>query len=236
MAPWQITAAVVVVLIAAATVYGFTKLGDPDVSGAGTTPTSSDTSSSPQAKTALWLGDSYTLGTGAANAAQGEACLTSTALGWNCRLDAEGGAGYVYKGSIAGNKPLPARLAETRSAYSDPDVVLVDAGRNDGTLPAAEVRSAASKYLTAVRAAWPNARLVLITPYYMTSTGEFGPLPALYRARAKELHAQVIDPIAEGWISPAKTGSLTIADKVHPTPAGHQWIAQHLAADLRPGS
>jgi lysophospholipase L1-like esterase len=236
MAPWQIAAAVVVVLIAAATVYGFTKLGNPDVSGAGTTPTGGDISVGTAATpvTALWLGDSYTAGTGATTPAASEACLTSDALGWECLRDAEGGTGYLADGhkNSAAYQPAPARLAATKARFPNPGIVLVDLGRNEGLTPWAQVKPVATKYLNDVRATWPNARLVLIVPYYLASTGPISQFAELYRAQAGKLHATVVDPIADGWID-AASAKLTISDHVHPNPAGHEYIAKHLAAELR---
>jgi lysophospholipase L1-like esterase len=181
----------------------------------------------------LWIGDSYTAGTGAASPESGEACLTAQAMGWRCTLDAEGGTGFVNPGAGAGSKPVPARLAQDRR--DSPNVVVVDVGRNDGLEPWGRVRPVVTKYLTDLRAAFPRAHLVLIAPYYMADSSRFagGRFAALYRRLAPTLHAVVIDPEVAGWMGTAQTAGLTIGDHVHPSPAGHKLIAQHLAADLK---
>lgn len=60
---------------------------------------------------ALWIGDSYTAATGAPTVGQGEAALTSKALGWDYAIDAEGGTGFLDPGvDGSGNTVLsPAR-------------------------------------------------------------------------------------------------------------------------------
>jgi lysophospholipase L1-like esterase len=47
-------------------------------------------------------------------------------------------------------------------------------------------------------------------------------------ARAAYPRVVVFDPIAEQWRFPRS------ADHLHPTAAGHQWIAERIATGLRP--
>ncbi len=184
----------------------------------------------------LWIGDSYTAGVGATPSTS-ESCLTSDALHLVCALDAEGATGFLADGHQASPTftPLIGRLEEDRREYSPADVV-VDAGRNDQGLPLRDVEAAAGIYLKQLRADFPDAKVAIIAPYYMTSTSE--PCGTAFvrflRTQATMLgFAGVIDPIAEGWISPTTSGRLTIADHVHPDRAGHRYLAEHLAPDLR---
>jgi lysophospholipase L1-like esterase len=180
----------------------------------------------------LWLGDSYTAGTGAGDLAHGEACQTALALGWVCRVDGQGGTGFVADGHVNSKKfaPLGDRLSATAAKY-DPDVVVIDAGRNDSTAPKADVKAAAEAYFERVRQAWPHARLIAVAPYYLGRDDR--PLGGWFAPFEKSLVEQYggtfVDPFAEGWTTRALTGK----DKLHPTPQGHAWIAEHLAPDLR---
>lgn len=235
--PWLKVVFGVACLVAIVAAVAYAVAPSAKVADAGQAPGYTPPTAAPVQTESLWIGDSYTEGTGAGDGKSGEACLTAAALDWSCEMDAEGGTGFVNDGhdNVATYQPLPARLATDAAKYPRADVVIIDAGRNDASLSVPKVEAAASKYLTDVRAAFPKARLVLIVPYYMTSKAEFGPLGDLYRSRAKALHAQVIDPIGEGWIGSAST-DLVIADKIHPNPAGHVYIAKHLAADLKAAS
>jgi lysophospholipase L1-like esterase len=184
---------------------------------------------------ALFLGDSYTAGTGATGVTTGEACLTANALGWVCNLDAQGGTGFVTGApSSAGFGALPTRLTATHSAKLA-DIIIIDAGRNDGDQDPAKVQTAIRNYLHAVRQAWPLAKLVVVEPYYMgQAASPLSPATlAVLRAQTKRAGGVLVDPIGEGWIKRSLTAKMTIKDGIHPTPAGHRYIARHLVADLR---
>jgi lysophospholipase L1-like esterase len=187
----------------------------------------------PTQPSSLWIGDSYTQGVGAVDQSHAESCLTSTAMGWVCNTDAEGGTGFIANGRVTDPTyaPVGRRLAADKANLLA-DVVIVDAGRNDSTLPEPKLEHAADREFAGIRKDWPKAQLVAIVPYFMNATGRTAAFAAFERAEMVKYHGQVVDPIAEGWIS-AKTASMTIADRVHPTPAGHRYIAQHLVADFR---
>lgn len=189
----------------------------------------------PEQVAALFVGDSFTAGTGAADQQHAESCLTAAELGWICNLDAQGGTGFVADGRADSptSGPLASRLAQTHQHYLA-DVIVVDAGRNDAALPAAQVRGAVTAYLKALRAAWPEAELVLVAPYFLDSTSPLGtPGTAFLRAQAERFDAQLIDPVGEGWVRDDRTSGLTVEDGVHPSPEGHAYLARHLVEDLR---
>lgn len=196
---------------------------------------SSSPTPTPEQPAALWIGDSYTAGTGAKSPTRAESCLTSDAMGWICNLDAQGGTGFIANGhrNNLDFEPLGKRLAATHERFLA-DVVIVDAGRNDGSSPPSEVIPAARDYLRSVESAWPKAKLVVVLPYFMSSGAEppSRSLNAALRSETERLGGQVIDPIGEGWIND-RAKSLTISDGVHPNPAGHRYIARHLTQDLR---
>ena len=184
---------------------------------------------------ALWVGDSYTAGVGSTSKAAGEACLTSAALKWRCELDAEGGTGFVNDGHVnsATYAPLISRLPADVAAQPKPAVVVVDAGRNDGSLPPEETEQAASAYYDALAKAYPDVPVVLIAPYFMASdSNAFSEVRGWMKTEGAKRGWKVIDPISEGWIE-SSTAAMTISDHVHPTPAGHAYLAQHLSADLK---
>ncbi len=60
-----------------------------------------------------------------------------------------------------GLAPLVYRLPHTASRV-EADVVIVDAGRNDGVTSEPELHAAVTRYFTALSAAYPQARLVVV--------------------------------------------------------------------------
>mgnify|MGYP003380494547 CR=1 FL=1 len=116
---------------------------------------------------ALWVGDSFTAGEGAdVPAAQTYPYLISAHLGWACHVDAQCGTGFVNDGYLASPDyaPLLDRLPDDARRYPAADVVIVDAGRNDAEVPIPVLQQSVTAYLTALRAAYPTARVVLIAP------------------------------------------------------------------------
>lgn len=181
----------------------------------------------------LWLGDSYTYGVGAGGPGDGEACLTAAKLHWVCKLDAEGGTGFVADGheNSKSHRPLGDRLEQTATKYA-PNVVVIDAGRNDFGASRSSLRTATEAYFKRVHQAWPDARLVVVAPYLLghSESPDGAWFTTFEKGLADEYGGVFIDPVADGWAS--KKG-LTISDHVHPSPEGHAWIAEHLAKSLR---
>ncbi len=185
---------------------------------------------------ALWVGDSFTEGYGARNPRMnGYACPVSQAMGWTCNLDAQGGTGYINNGrrNVETYGPFKDRLQSVRRRYLA-DVIIVDGGRNDRIRPAADVATAARKYLTAVRELWPRAEIVVIAPYFLrdNDVAFSRELVTGLEPTLAEIDAHLIDPVAEGWI-PAANAPQLLFDEVHPNDAGYRYIAKHLIADLR---
>ena len=76
---------------------------------------------------ALFTGDSYTAGTGAADPHHGYACLATQAMGWHYNLDAEGGTGYLNDGASNSDKFVPFidRLSSDKAKFLA-DLIVVD--------------------------------------------------------------------------------------------------------------
>ena len=104
----------------------------------------------------LWIGDGYTA----------QSCPAAKELGWKCRVDAQQGTGFLSDGSSfdADFATVGDRLADL--PRKDPDVVVVDAGRNDlGVYATAAVLDAMDGYLAALRERYPDAVLVQVVPW-----------------------------------------------------------------------
>lgn len=227
-------ALLVIGTLAVAAIWGvvFATGAEPDVSQ-GASPELS-VEPEPERPVSLWVGDSYTAGTGADSPETAESCLTAEKMGWECVLDAEGGTGFLTDGVVDGFSPFIKRLPVTAETV-DPDIVIVDGGRNDrkvADLP--EIEKAMRTYFTRLRAAYPDVQLVQIVPFAMTEDAEVfdGEFADVAAELMREFDGHVIDPNGDGWAGGKPTADLTISDG-HPNQAGHAYLARHFAAELR---
>lgn len=186
------------------------------------------TSQGEQLPYAVWVGDSFTEGTGAAETAASYPVLVSRRLGWYPVIDAQGGTGFVADGKTnsPNNVAVPQRLA---TIHVVPKVVIVDAGRNDGAADfATQITPAVTSYLDAVKVKWPEAKIVLIVPYFLNSPVPVLDFQNLYTEEAARTDAVLVDPMSEGWFNIDKRNELIYQDGVHPSPQGHAYIADKL--------
>jgi hypothetical protein len=182
----------------------------------------------------LWIGDSFTAGP-ANRGAIGEAQATSIALGWATDLDAQAGTGFVARGprKHARGEPVPARIAADAAAFPGVDVIVVDAGRNDAGQPAAKIRHAVASSFRAIATRFPNAAVVIIAPYRLTSKpNDYLALRRLLRRQARRRGWGFVDPIAEGWINRA-SARLVKGDGTLPGLRGYDYVVAHLAPAIR---
>jgi lysophospholipase L1-like esterase len=225
------------VLVLGLTVVSGLRLADERaVAAQGIAPTS-PAPAQRAAPSALFVGDSYTQGTGAGDTRRGYACLTAAAMGWNCNLDAQGGTGFLNAGApgVPGSAPFIDRLAGDRARFLA-DVIVVDGGRNDGGLPLGDVVTAAASYLRELRRIWPKSSIIVVVPTYLWSTPEnygYGTgLAEALRPVLAGIGGHLIDPLSERWVAPEQVARFTWTDGIHPDAAGHEYLAERLTADL----
>lgn len=178
---------------------------------------------------ALFVGDSYTAGAEGVTSRNTFACKTAEELGWICNLDAQGSTGYVSDGHILSklNKPYPARLEATADTYRA-DWIIVSGGLNDGWQAVAQAK-AARAYFRALHAAYPKARLVVLSPFWVDSNPPANIIHSRrgIKAAAEASDADWID--TAGWLTPDDIAP----DHIHPTARGHEVLAEHLVSELR---
>ncbi|HEX7323430.1 MAG TPA: GDSL lipase [Mycobacterium sp.] len=186
------------------------------------------------------IGDSYTAGSDeggrGANGWTARAWQELGQRGLRVQADvaAEGGAGYV----VRGNRGSTFADLTARAVRPDDVLVVFFGSRNDREVDPAELaRSAQGTFDLAHRIA-PSARLLVIGPPWPTADVP----PDILRVRdtvrneAVGAGAEFADPIAAGWFvgQPGLIGG----DGVHPTDAGHRYLADMitpLIADQLPG-
>lgn len=181
------------------------------------------------------IGDSYTTGTD--EGGQGPQSWTSRAwlllAGQGARVDpdvaAEGGAGY----GIRGNHGNLFEDLTIRAVNRDDVLVVFFGSRNDQPVDMQKYPVLVGETFQVARRVAPKARFLVIGPPWPTAD----PPPVVLaqrdslRAQAKAVGAIFIDPLAEGWF--VGHPELIGADGVHPTDAGHLYLAEKIAPLIR---
>jgi len=185
-------------------------------------------------KLALWLGDSYSAGAGAASILQRFTSVASRDLGWIERNNAYGGTGYLAgtSGSSEVSHSLLACGLDNCPNYlhsldglgwsRSPDYIVVSGGRND-PLGSATLQ-AADSLLRKLKADFPKSRILVTSPIgdFMPPTENVLALRDHLKNVVKKYGAKYLDlknPLLghREWI---------VSDLVHPNNAGHQAIAK----------
>ena len=188
-----------------------------------------------------FLGDSYTFGVGATLPTDGYAYLVARHQSWTARVVGLPGSGYV-RVAIRDGKNIAAGLQAIIAAQ--PQVVIVECGHNDAMPNVAytQTEAAALRDLGTLRAALPEAKIVVVGPIWLNG---YPDQKALYVRRAIHLAQQRIagtfwiDPIAEHWFTGSWTkhtgDDATMINYAagHPNNLGYEHIARLLEADLR---
>jgi hypothetical protein len=176
------------------------------------------------------VGASYTAGIGPDNPALSWAADLARNLRWDAVIDGVSGAGYVRTGTD-GLGPMTRLLSAEQLPGLSPSLVIVQAGYDDGRVPASLERQQVLRTIELVRAEAPHARIGLVTVF----TSPARPIPArFYRtdavivaaALAADPNAIIMDPLTGQWKYQHADGRL------HPTAAGDAWIAGKVGAIL----
>jgi hypothetical protein len=123
-------------------------------------------------------------------------------------------------------------LTDERLPGLAPSLVIVQAGYDDGRVPAGIERQQVLRTIAQIRAEAPHAAIGLVTVF----TSPARPIPGrFYRtdaaivaaARAADPNAIIMDPLTGQWAYQHADGGL------HPTAAGDAWIAGKVEAILR---
>jgi lysophospholipase L1-like esterase len=178
----------------------------------------------------MFVGDSFTVGSGPVPRWHAYATEAARLLGWQPIVAGAGGTGYLSEGRVGRTfqQSFKAELA-WRPA---PDVLVISGGHNDCRWSSPKVRRAATTLLQDAKATWPRAEVVMVGPIWM------GRAPAkAYRVRdvlaevAERQAVPFLDPMRERWTAGGKA-EMTLPDGVHPTHAGHVRLGTWLAGAL----
>ncbi|MFC7448790.1 SGNH/GDSL hydrolase family protein [Rhodococcus daqingensis] len=231
---------------AAVTVIGLAVVARPPggESSAGPRPTmtaqrpSTDPHPSPSA---LFIGDSYTQGSESEELTY--ACMAAARVRWHCTVAAFPGTGYISGGPanrfdfeyFGESDSFVERIQKLGLIYQ-PDIVVLDGGRNDRFPPAADVFTAMLFTIGEAKRIWPEAEIVFIRPRFLADPrGDVGFDDDFMRRLESDPAAagvRFVDPIAEAPFAGGDTSALLGADGVHPNLTGDRQIGAALAAAL----
>ena len=180
--------------------------------------------------TVAFLGDSYTSGwNGAGLGPRGWPGLIGKARGWRTVNLAVAGTGFINPGWT--NQPVGSRVSA--AIRRQPDVVFIAAGHNDSRWSSTATAEAANKVIDRLHAALPDALLVIVAPIWSSASPPRRCLDLRdhLRRTAASVDAIFIDPLADGWFSGSRQ-LLIGADGIHPTAAGHRYMAERVLAAI----
>jgi lysophospholipase L1-like esterase len=181
------------------------------------------------------IGDSYTTGTDEG----GQGANTWTARAWRtlaqqgvqvaADVASEGRAGYGVRGdhgSLFGD--LTARAVKRDGA-----LVVFFGSRNDQGVDAVFLAEMARDNFDLARQTAPSARLLVIGPPWPTADvpNSVQQIRDILNSQARAAGAEFVDPLAERWF--VGRPHLIGADGVHPTDAGHAYMADKIAPLIR---
>ena len=177
------------------------------------------------------IGDSYTAGSGeGGNGSRAwieiaRQLLAAEGVEVSPAIAAEGGAGYGQRGnggSVFGDLTV-------RAVRRTDKLVVFFGSRNDQSVDPQRFPGLAADAFRLARGVAPAAKLLVIGPPWPTAD----PPPAVLnirdrlREQAAAAGAVFVDPIAEGWF--VGRPDLIGGDGVHPTDAGHVYLAARIA-------
>jgi lysophospholipase L1-like esterase len=184
---------------------------------------------------ALFIGDSYTAGTSSAE--QSYACRVAARLRWLCALSADGGTGFVSGGDanrwvdpILGDSLSFSERIPHLSAKYDPDLVVLDGGRDDTFASQTFLFDATVLALSEVRRAWPQAKVIVIRPRLLANPADTlgfdDDFITRLLAEPDAAGAVVIDPFRS--LVGTDTQGLLGPDGIHPNQAGEDVMTKAL--------
>ncbi len=189
----------------------------------------------------LFIGDSYTAGKGVPEMSYG--CLAALRTGFLCHLATGPGTGYISGGPanrfvvneyIGPSTSFDERLPGLAAKYN-PNIVVLDGGRNDIFAPTNAIFTAMSATITEVRRTWPQAQIVFIRPRFLSRPNDDLGFDDTFMAKLEAIPAAqrmiVIDP-TQSFTSSA-TSALLGEDGIHPNEKGEQALSAALVDSLR---
>lgn len=177
----------------------------------------------PELPSALFIGDSYTLGAGADSPDASYAHVAARELGWSVATAADANSGYLVEGDRGQTE---ASLID--SASGTYDYVILASGFNDYVEDFASYENVVRATVGQARAKFADATIVVM--------GVWTPNDQAYQPRFSAMLADIAEDTGALFVDPAPwfTGpDMLDPDGIHPNQAGHDQIGTGLAAALQ---
>jgi lysophospholipase L1-like esterase len=178
------------------------------------------------------VGASFSAGVGAGARRDAWPADLGRRLGWRVAVDADRGAGFVNRGH-RDRGPFSRLVSQLDLARLDPTAIIIQGGHDDIGRPLGLIRDRVEHLVTEVHREAPHALLIVLSVFvagrHPSTAAVATDRTIVAAARRTDPGVVVVDPLAEHWHFP-RTG-----DHLHPSAAGHRWIAQRLAVVLRDG-
>jgi len=176
-----------------------------------------------------FYGDSYTLGTGASDPANRWSTIVCAQRDWREFNPSVNGLGFVNNRSNFGEGDLPSLIIA-----SHPDIVFVTMGLNDNfsfARAATRIREQISADLAYLRMALPNARFIVVEPFWYTDArpASLEVISGWICEAAAFIGADYV-PGASRWIE--SRPDWMAMDGLHPNDFGYAEIARRMDAVL----
>jgi lysophospholipase L1-like esterase len=178
---------------------------------------------------AAFYGDSYTRGTGASARDKRWSSIVSAERGWVEFNPSLNGLGFVNNRASRPGTDLVDQVIAAR-----PDIVISTMGLNDNfSMPgrADEIQAAISRDFTAMKAALPDARFIVVEPFWYTDERpeSVQQIIGWVKAAADAIGADYI-PGASHWMDGHPEWKA--ADDLHPNDDGYRAIAARMDVEL----
>lgn len=187
-------------------------------------------------KSAAFIGDSYTAGTGASGPSTRFTSLVASTENWQAQDLAYGGTGYITTATngvgACGQAHCPdyrAVIAQAKKA--NPSVVIVTGGRNDVGQRDSDLSSGIRGFYEDLAKALPKAKIYAVSPIWGPDTipSQLSTIRQDVKDAAGANGATYLD-IGEPLQGHADA---VIADQVHPNDLGHKLIAAAIEKALK---
>ena len=198
-------------------------------------PESEPVASFEEGPVVAFYGDSYTLGTGADEQSNRWSTVISEQRGWNEVNPSVNGLGFVNNrlpngDPVAGGANLVDQVIE-----AEPDIVFITMGLNDNFSfdgAADEIRSTIAADFTELREALPDARFIVVEPFWYTEDrpDSVETIIGWVRDAAADIGADYIAG-ASRWIEGHP--EWMAADGLHPNDRGYAEMADRMDEELK---
>lgn len=184
----------------------------------------------------LVFGDSWTYGTAASERENGYAYRLAGLGGWHVTVAGEPASGYLRQGMWG--RTFGERIAVLDEAI-DPDLVVLQGSINDRILPARGYRDAVDEAWDAMAEKFPDAEMLVLgpAPQVLPVERATARIDRDLAELAGERGWRYVSPVADEWITPDNYLDVidtSDAGKDHPSDAGHRYLAEQVAAAVRP--